>query len=214
LIAALLVGAGGTVGLLQLTGGSGDRATGPLPGPTSSPSPVVSLSVEPTALPSPSEEPTVLPSLPDEGSPSAADALIARLPAEVGSCQGAEPGGYYVDAVAVVTCSPTGHPNVYAYFYLFASEQAATSVYRQQRDDAGFVPDTGGCSTGEGGEVGWSGGGGSGRIMCGPGSGDQHATLLWTSDGFPIIGYLAALTPSVPLAQVYETWQDIPNYPA
>lgn len=167
--------------------------------------------------PSPTEAPsqTSPTETPTEGSPTTSAAfeeLAALLPSGITDCQPVEPGGYYEDATSVAYCSGAGRTDVGAYFYMFDTEPETAGVYDTIVQGQGYVPDTGSCSSGEGGELSWDGGGGSGRIMCG--SAEDVTTLLWTSDGFPIIGQLIPVSTQMELAELYEVWQDIPNYGA
>lgn len=167
--------------------------------------------------PSPTEAPTAAsPSAtPTETSPATSAAfeeLAALLPSEVEDCQPVEPGGYYETATSVAYCVNATRSEVAAYFYMFGTESETVGVYETVLQGQGFVPDTGSCSSGESGELSWDGGGGSGRIMCG--SDDNVTTLLWTTDGFSIIGQLFPVSTEMELGELYAVWQDIPIYGA
>lgn len=203
--AVLLAAAAGIAAVIIVlaTRGSQERA-----GEATRPSPSL---VSPTAAPteaSPSTTPT-------EVSPTTSAAfeeLVALLPSGIADCRPVEPGGYYEAATSVAYCFPAGRTDVAAYFQMFGTESESAGVYDTIAQEGGFVPDTGSCADGEGGELSWDGGGGSGRVMCG--SNEDLTTLLWTSDGFPIIGQLVPLSTEMELGELYEVWQGIPNYGA
>jgi zinc-ribbon domain len=168
-----------------------------------------------TAAPPPQEQ---------EAGDSRIDELAAYLPPEVVDCQEggslrhavgsfvqesgtAATTGYFASA----TCDPASGDPVVIKFFLWDGPEIASEQYQGLLIFADQSTDVGDCSIGEEGEMGWSGGGGQGRLACGT-NGDGLATLMWTSEAFPVLGTMEATTTDLTLSDIYSVWQGISDY--
>jgi hypothetical protein len=140
------------------------------------------------------------------------DQLLAYAPPEATNCTEATPAEAYGGAIEAVVCESVAEPRAELAFFLYPSPEVAASTYLTIRQTDNIEADTGDCSVGEIGESSWSGGGGSGRLVCGL-SGEQPA-LMWTSDAYPVIGQVTARTTELTIQDIYNVWLGISDYSA
>jgi hypothetical protein len=138
--------------------------------------------------------------------------LKALLPPEVVNCEESPDVSVFNGAVAGLTCFPSPPvPDVFVAFVLFPSEEMMLQSYEE---NSPFGTSGGGdCAAGEPGAQPWSGAGGKGQLACFVPAEPPTANLLWTSDGFPILGWIHARDPAIPLQTLNEIWQGISDYP-
>jgi hypothetical protein len=142
------------------------------------------------------------------------DQLAAYLPPEVSNCvegSGVAPSGLSAQAIAIMLCDGPVAEQAGVLFYLFDSPDSAAAAYQTYLQERAVAPDSGDCLSGVSGDESWSGAGGSGRIFCGVAEGNLSA-MIWTSDGFPVLGHLTSRDPSIMVSGAYEIWQGISDY--
>jgi hypothetical protein len=143
--------------------------------------------------------------------------LAAYLPPEVSNCRSVEPGseitGLGLPVLEAVNCDPPDPPlggGVAVGFYLYPDAPSVSTAYQTILTTIGLEPDSGDCEAtlGEGpAEQTWSGAGGQGRLLCRPT--EDGSALIWTSDGYPVLGVVNS---SNPVADVYVYWQMLSDY--
>ena len=138
------------------------------------------------------------------------DQLLAYMPPEVSNCIEATAAGDYGAAIESVLCQSNADPRAEVTFFLYPSPEAAAGAYQTINQNENQTPDSGDCAAGQGGETAWSGGGGSGRLSCGLSG--ELAAVLWSSDGYPVLGQVTATTPEVTIQEVYNIWLGISDY--
>jgi hypothetical protein len=181
-------------------------------------------------VPPPDAQPTEAPVSPPVPA-SGVDQLRALIPPELTNCPVERTEGLlYPEATGAIACDSPDQ-RVKAIFHLFPTEDASSAAYQQEMADLGIQPDTADCASSVEGEEGWSGGGGQGRLICSllnaqvlidPATGEVTSdqgvvttgySVLWTSEGFSILGQLVAVVEVTGVQDVYEIWQGISDYP-
>jgi hypothetical protein len=141
------------------------------------------------------------------------DQLRAFLPPEVSDCDEQAPGDLFPGEIAVLVCdSPDAGAT--AGFRLFPTEAAATSALQAIQQQTGVETDSGDCVSGVAGEESWSGAGGQGRLICGyvTEEGEERSSVLWSSEGFPILGEIRGRSGEPAIEDIYAIWQGVSDY--